>query len=60
MITRANQLVEVIYVNPDGTAFWSPDGVGRFYFESLEEAQEQCIFDLPIVKLSTFPLDWED
>lgn len=41
IITRETQRPEVAYVDRTGFCFVSPDGVGRFYFDSLEEAQEE-------------------
>jgi hypothetical protein len=57
-LKRSEQEVEVIYVAPDGSAFWSPDGEGRFYFESLKEAKENAVFDMPVKKLKEFPEDY--
>ena len=37
-ITRDQQEVEVVYVDPSGCAFWTPDGEGRYWFDSLGEA----------------------
>lgn len=31
---------DVIYVTPDGDVFWSPDGVGRYFYESITDARE--------------------
>ena len=57
-LKRSEQEVEVIYLAPDGSAFWSPDGEGRFYFESLNEARENAFFDMPVKNLKEFPEDY--
>uniref|UniRef100_A0AAU7GZQ5 Uncharacterized protein n=1 Tax=Streptomyces phage Kamino TaxID=3158857 RepID=A0AAU7GZQ5_9CAUD len=44
MITRENQEVDVIYVLPDGTAFVTPDGAGRYWYDSEEEAVEDYLY----------------
>lgn len=39
VVTRMNWRTDTIYVNPDGTAFVTPDCVGAYFFDSLEEVQ---------------------
>lgn len=40
-VTRDSQEPEVFYVAPDGCTFVSPDGIGRFFYDSLAEAIEE-------------------
>lgn len=51
-ITRDNQQADVIYVRTDGReVFFTPDGEGRIWFDSLDEAIDEtgltwvCEFD---------------
>jgi hypothetical protein len=37
-ITRSTQQVDVIYLVQSGEAFYSPDGEGRVWFDTLEDA----------------------
>lgn len=55
-VTRDNQEADTIYVGwwddpvlRGETVFVSPDGIGRYYYESIEEAQDDMGDDLPIV-----------
>jgi hypothetical protein len=57
LITRATQETDTIYVTSDEWAFVTPDGEGRYWYESLEEAQEQHGDDLPVVYADVDP--WE-
>lgn len=41
IVTRKNQRTDTYYVHPEGGVFVTPDGVGRYYYSTLEEAQEQ-------------------
>lgn len=53
LITRANQRPDVIYrvLDEAGDMFFvSPDGEGRFWYDTLAEAQAQHGDDLPIVR----------
>ncbi len=34
------QRTDTIYVTPDGSAFFTPDGEGRIWYDSKEEAME--------------------
>lgn len=43
-ITRDNQEPDVLYVLPDGSAFVTPDGEGRYWYDSEEEAEEDYGF----------------
>lgn len=38
IIDRDNQEADVLYVLPDGTAFVTPDGVGRYWYDDEDEA----------------------
>lgn len=38
IITRDNQESDVLYVLPDGTCFVTPDGEGRIYYDTEDEA----------------------
>ncbi|WJN63006.1 hypothetical protein [Streptomyces phage phiScoe25] len=44
MITRETQEVDVLYVLPDGTAFVTPDGAGRYWYDTEEEGVEDYAF----------------
>lgn len=56
-MTRDEQETDVIYVCPVGSAFITTDGVGRFWFDSEEEAQEE-FGDVPVVYLDVAPEDY--
>ena len=46
IITRENQKTDVLYVLPDGeTCFVTPDGEGRRYYDSTDEATADTDFD---------------
>jgi hypothetical protein len=50
-ITRDNQQPDVIYSGDlygSRTVFVSPDGVGRFYFDTIRQAREDMGEDLPV------------
>ena len=42
-LRRDQQETEVIYVLPDGSAFTTPDGEGRYWFDSKEAATEEML-----------------
>lgn len=43
-VTRDNQEPEVIYHDEnDENVFVTPDGIGRYYFDSIEEAREEML-----------------
>ena len=47
-IDRSTQEPDVIYVHNDsGIAFVTPDGIGRYWFDSEEEAIEEYGDDMP-------------
>lgn len=62
-VTRETQEIEVIYVGPEvdedkpGGVFVTTDGIGRYWYDSVEEAQEQHGDDLPICHLDVTPDD---
>ena len=49
LVTRETQEPDVIYVVEDSWAFVTPDGIGRFFYDSLEEAQEAHGEETPVV-----------
>jgi len=49
-VTRAGQKLDVIYAVGDGSAMVvAPDGDGRYWYDSVAEAQAQHGDDLPVV-----------
>lgn len=56
-LTRSNQRIDIIYVCPDETAFFSPDGEGRYWFSSVAEALTE-MGDYPIIVLDEEPEDY--
>lgn len=53
-LTRAEQKPEQIYVVvPTGQGFYTPDGEGRVWYDSLEELQED--YDGPVIFLTEEP-----
>ena len=40
-MTRAEQRAEYLYLEPDGGAFFTPDGEGRIYYPSEADALEE-------------------
>lgn len=61
LITRATQEPCVIYVLEDGTAFFSPDGEGRIWYESEEKAvAEEAHGGFPVVYLMHDEFDSEE
>lgn len=55
--SRADLQVDVIYVNPDGSALRSPDGVGCYFYDSEEEAVDDHPEDGPEVVYLDEPFD---
>lgn len=47
-ITRDNQVPDVIYVLPDGTAFVTPDGLGRYWYDTEDEAVADYLYTTDI------------
>ena len=60
-ITRANQQVDVIYEvldDNDGESYFvTPDGEGRYWYETLDEATEQHGDNLPVVQCTVDPFE---
>lgn len=56
-LTRYMQQADTIYVLPSGEAFYTPDGEGRIYYDSPEDAEDEtgCTH---WVWLSHFPEDY--
>jgi hypothetical protein len=52
-VTRSNQKLDTIYVVADDrlseSIFVTPDGEGRFYYDSVEDAQDDMGPNLPVV-----------
>lgn len=49
-VNRESQRVDVIYVDRHyGTAFRSPDGVGRYFYDTEEEAVDDTFETDPII-----------
>lgn len=40
-LTRDQQEPEYLYIQPDGSAFFTPDGYGRVYYASQAEALKE-------------------
>jgi hypothetical protein len=55
-MTRKQQSTGVIYIQPDGTAFASPDGIGRVFFENSVEAREETGLNR-VIQLVEYPAD---
>lgn len=53
---EGNIQTDVIYIERNGGICVSPDGVGFFWFDSVEEAKEE-MGDFPIVRLDGI---WSD
>ena len=51
-LTRQTQRMDVIYVTTDGDVYVSPDGDGRYWYDTVEQAQEEH-GDLPVVRFVT-------
>ena len=43
LVTRRNWSTTAIYVNPDGTAFVTPDGVGAYFYDTVDEAMTEYL-----------------
>lgn len=56
-LTRAEQEAEKIYTTPQGQAFWTPDGEGRIWYDTLAEAIAD-VGEYPVVELEREPEDW--
>lgn len=37
-LTREEQVADTLYIQPDGQAFYTPDGEGRIWYDSDEDA----------------------
>lgn len=56
---RETQRPDTFYRNVETDAvFLSPDGIGRFWYDSLEEAEEEHGDDLPVVEVKAE--EWDD
>lgn len=44
-VTRDTQRLDVIYSCPNGSAFFTPDGEGRIWFDSTTEACDETGID---------------
>lgn len=51
-LTRDSQRPDHIYRSPDGTCIVTPDGIGRYFYDDLAEAQRQHGDDLPVVEVT--------
>ena len=59
-VTRDTQKADTVYALPGGGYFVSPDGEGRFWFDTLEELEDQYGDDahtMPLVRLEKGPTD---
>lgn len=45
IVTRTSQQTDILYLLPDGTCFVTPDGEGRLWYDSQDEATEDVDFD---------------
>ena len=52
-ITRFNQQLDVLYVLPDGSCFYTPDGEGRVWFDTEDEGLEQLALSADLHYLTT-------
>jgi hypothetical protein len=43
VVTRKNWRTDTIYVEPDGSAFVTPDGVGAYFYDSQEQAEAEYV-----------------
>jgi hypothetical protein len=59
LVTRRNWSTTVIYVNPDRTAFVTPDGVGAYFYDTVEEAMKEYAMWNRVAYLSK-PADLEN
>lgn len=61
-VTRKTQREDVLYVTPrysegkDSCVFYTPDGEGRFYFDTIETAMDETGIT-KVVRLSGEPKD---
>jgi len=59
-VDRSTQEPDVIYVRNEGdAAFVTPDGIGRYWFDSEDEAVEEYGDDLPIEYVDHI-CDWDE
>lgn len=42
VVARPGLETDTIYVNPDGSAFWTPDGVGCYFYDTEEQAFDEA------------------
>lgn len=59
LVTRRNWSTTAVYVNPDGTAFVTPDGVGAYFYDTEEEARNDYV-DWNRVAYLSKPADLEN
>lgn len=57
-LTRNAQQLDTIYRTPRGLYFFTPDGEGRIWFDSLKEAREDTGIDSRVVVLKSEPEDY--
>ena len=56
-VSRDTQKPDTIYTATDEGAFVTPDGTGRYWYDSLAEAQDAHGDDLPVIYLDHMPDD---
>lgn len=56
-MTRDQQETDVFYVCPNDQVFVTTDGIGRFWYDTLELAVEE-FGTLPVVSLDDMPEDY--
>lgn len=57
VLTRDNQEAEVLYLLDDGSAIYCVDGIGRWYYDSEDEAYEQVGEDVETAYADTVEAD---
>lgn len=59
IVTRKNWRTDTIYVEPDGSAFVTPDGVGAYFYDSQEQAEVEYV-DWDRIAILSLPADLEN
>lgn len=57
-MAKRDYKTDVIYVYNDGTVFVTPDGIGRVFYEDIEDATDDTLIDT-IVYLDYAYTSWD-
>lgn len=56
---RDEQEADTIYEMPDGSVFYTPDGIGRVYYDTIEDALADMGDDAPVISPDRDIAPWD-